>query len=134
MDPNLTDPNYAPAEPVARPSARPNVIRAARPAPTAADLARRPVARPDARPMRALLGLAGMAAAAAIATAIIRPPIGDAGTTTVEIPPVADPSVRHVTKYVQLKPGQTAPPHATVKVVPEATPRVVIVTTRQSGK
>lgn len=134
MDPNLSDPNYAPAEPVARPPARPNVVRAPRPAPSGLDVARRPAARPDARPMRAILGLTGMAAAAAIATVIIRPPSGDAGTTTVVIPQVADPSVRHVTKYVQLKPGQTAPPHATVKVVPKATPRVVIVTTRQSGK
>ena len=87
--------------------------------------------------MRAILGFTGMAAAAAIATAIIRPPAGDAGATTVVVPQVADQSaapVRHVTKYVQLKPGQTAPPNAPVKVVPQATPRVVIVTTHQSGK
>ena len=47
------------------------------PAPAGPDVARRPAARPDARPMRAILGLTGMAAAAAMATLIIRPPAGD---------------------------------------------------------
>ncbi len=45
------------------------------------------------------------------------------------------PSVRHVKRYVVLKPGQTAPPHASVLVRPTPTPRVTVVTrTRQSGK
>ena len=44
------------------------------------------------------------------------------------------PSVRHVIQYVQLKPGQTAPPKAVVKQAPAPPPRVVVVTTtRQSG-
>ena len=48
---------------------------------------------------------------------------------------VAAPSVKHVTRYVVLKPGQTAPPHASVLVRPTPTPRVTVVTrTRQSGK
>ena len=126
----------APAELVTRPPAQATAPRPPRPVPSGQDAVRRPVARPDARPMRAMLGLTGIAAAAAIATAIIRPPAGDAGTAVV-VPQVADPSaapVRHVTKYVQLKPGQTAPPNAAVKVVPKPTPRVVIVTTHQSGK
>jgi hypothetical protein len=51
---------------------------------------------------------------------------------------VADPAaapVRHVTRYVQLEPGQTAPPQASIVPAPKPTPRVVVVTTtRQSGK
>ena len=140
MDSNPIDPTDTPAEPIARPATRapvrPPAERTARPTLSGSDVPRRPVARPDPRPMRAILGLTGIAAAAAIATAIIRPPTADPGSTSVVIPQVADPtaSVRHVTKYVQLKPGQTAPPNAAVKVVPKATPRVVIVTTHQSGK
>ena len=83
------------------------------------------------------LGFTGIAAASAIATAIIQPPTGATGTTTTITQDVAGQSaapVRHVTQYVQLKPGQTAPPNATVKSVPQPTPRVVVMTTHQSGK
>ena len=110
------------------------------PAPVAAprpDVPRRPASRPDARPMRAILGFTGIAAASAIATAIIQPPTGATGITTTITQDVAGQSaapVRHVTQYVQLKPGQTAPPNATVKSVPQPTPRVVVMTTHQSGK
>ncbi|HYN48066.1 MAG TPA: hypothetical protein VER83_04320 [Candidatus Nanopelagicales bacterium] len=47
------------------------------------------------------------------------------------------PSVLHVTKYVQLKPGETAPPQSTVVVRPKPSPKVtvkVVTQTRQSGK
>ena len=48
-----------------------------------------------------------------------------------------DLPVRHVTRYVTLKPGQTAPPDSTVVVRPQPTPRVtvrIVTRTRQSGK
>ena len=95
-------------------------------------------ARPDSRPMRMLLGLTGLAALSAIATAIVSPPATtDAGTTVSQAPAqvVPAPSIKHQVRYIQLKPGQTAPPNAAVKAAPKPTPRVVVVTTtRQSGK
>lgn len=97
---------------------------------------RAPVARPDARPMRMLIGLTGVAAMSALATAVAVPPAaGQATTTVVEAQVEPSVAVTHVTRFVQLKPGQTAPPNAPVKAAPAATPRVVVVTTtRQSGK
>ncbi|HEY6058290.1 MAG TPA: hypothetical protein VIV06_09670, partial [Candidatus Limnocylindrales bacterium] len=48
---------------------------------------------------------------------------------------VPAPSVRHVVRYVQLRPGQTAPPQSTVVAAPKPSPRTVVVTTtRQSGR
>ena len=54
---------------------------------------------------------------------------------------VPEPSVLHVTRYVTLQPGQTAPPQSSVLVKPQPTPRVTVkvvkkvqVVTRQSGK
>ena len=98
--------------------------------------------RPDPGPLRVALALTGMATASALITAFLAPSAGaDAGTaattTTTTTTTVADaptPSVRHVVQYVQLKPGQTAPPAAIVKQAPAPKPRVVVVTTRQSGK
>ena len=94
-----------------------------------------PKARPDARPLRIAYGMGALAAATALVTALASPPPSSvtAGTTTVTLPADPAPSVRHVIQYVQLKPGQTAPPNAAVKVVPTPKPRVVVVTTRQSG-
>ena len=89
--------------------------------------------------MRTILGLTGLAAFSAIATAIASPPGGSTAATTTtstvqaQVAPAA--SVKHVTRYVQLQPGQTAPPQAVVKAAPAATPRIVVITTtRQSGK
>jgi hypothetical protein len=87
--------------------------------------------------MRTLIGLTSLAAMSAIATAIVSPPSGSdaATTTTVQTVVVPAASVQHVTRYVQLQPGQTAPPSAVVKAAPAATPRIVVITTtRQSGK
>jgi hypothetical protein len=101
-----------------------------------------PRSRPDPRPMRIALGLTGLAAATAMATAIMAPAstAGATGGTTAAANATTDPAtsgrqapVRHVTQYVQLQPGQTPPPQAAVKVVPTPKPQVVIVTTRQSG-
>ena len=87
--------------------------------------------------MRIAIGMTGLAAASAIATALLAPATaatgGAAGQTTVVLPAQPAAAVRHVTKIVQLKPGQTAPPQAVVRQAPAPKPRVVVVTTRQSG-
>ena len=119
-------------DPAARPApgARPTAM--ARPAPVA-----RP--RPAPRPLRIAYGMGALAAASALVTALASPSgAGPAlapaqAQTTITLPAEPLPSVRHVIQYVHLKPGQTAPPHAVVKQQPAPKPRVVIVTTRQSG-
>jgi hypothetical protein len=81
-----------------------------------------PRSRSDPGPMRLALGLGGMAALSALATAIILPPhapapvdIAAVDATDTAAPTATDtagptPTVR----YVQLAPGETAPPGATV--------------------
>jgi hypothetical protein len=113
--------------------------------------------RPDPGPIRIAVGLTGMATATALITAFLSPaagatagasggatPITVATTTDPIVAVAAEPSVRHVIRYVQLQPGQTAPPAAVVQQAPAPAtavaqpaptpkPRVVVVTTRQSG-
>jgi len=93
--------------------------------------------RPDPGPLRLAFGLTGMATATALLTAFLVPGSrADAGggtTTQVTLADAPAPSVQHVTRYVQLKPGQTAPPNAVVNQAPTPKPRIVVVTTRQSG-
>ncbi len=95
-----------------------------------------PRPRPDARPLRIAVGMGAFATASALVTALTAQGTTPAATA---IPPAAGadataPAVRHVIEYVHLKPGQTAPPQATVKAAPTPKPRVVVVTTtRQSG-
>lgn len=113
---------------------------------------RAPKARPDANPLRLMLGMAGIASASAI-TAAMLPSVMPAatadaatldgtttaaGTTQDAGTPAPSPSVLHVTRYVTLAPGQTAPPQSTVVVRPQPTPQVkvkvkVVTQTRQSG-
>lgn len=100
--------------------------------------------RPDPGSLRVLVTFAGIASASALTTAMLPSvvPVTDAagaGTALaadqITSTTVPAPSVKHVTRYVVLKPGQTAPPHASVLVRPTPTPRVTVVTrTRQSGK
>lgn len=130
-------PREAPGDPAAR-IERPEPLagavqataRPARPAPV-------PRARPDARPLRIAFGMGAVAAASALVTALASPPWAGVAPAeaqvTVTLPADPVPSVRHVTQYVQLKPGQTAPPNTVVKQAPAPKPRVVVVTTRQSG-
>lgn len=98
--------------------------------------------RPDAGPFRLMMGVVGMASAAALTTAML-PSItpqeqavqDTAATTANDVVPA--PSVQHVTRYVTLQPGQTAPPQSTVIVQPKPTPKVtvkVVTKTRQSGR
>lgn len=100
--------------------------------------------KPDANPLRLLAGLAGIASASALVTAML-PSVSPtevvvAADTTGLTAVVPEPSVLHVTKYVTLKPGQTAPPQASALVKPQPTPRVTVkvvkkvqVVTKQSG-
>lgn len=89
--------------------------------------------------MRLLYAFAGIASASAIVTVLLPSvlpagALGPGGLTLDAVAQGAAPSVRHVTRYVTLQPGQTAPPNAPVVVQPAPTPGVRIVTrTRQSG-
>jgi hypothetical protein len=97
---------------------------------------RAPHARPDPNPLRLLYAFAGIASASAIATMLLPTvlPSAATGAGTVDAAVQAPAPVQHVTRYVTLQPGQTAPPNAPVVVQPTPTPRVHIVTrTRQSG-
>jgi hypothetical protein len=83
--------------------------------------------------MRLIVGLAGLASASAIGTAIVAPP-PSFNTTDGQVAAAAQPvPVIHVVRYVHLQPGQTAPPNTVVQQAPAPAPRVVTVTTRQSG-
>lgn len=98
-----------------------------------------PRGRPDPNPMRIMIGMAGLASATALLTAMLPSVVPDqvavadaVDTTTTALGPA--PSVIHVTKVVTLEPGQTAPPNASVVVRPQPTPRIrVKVVTKQSG-
>lgn len=107
-------------------------------APTAA--VRKP--RPDPGALRIALALTGMATASALMTALL----GSATDVAVDgavgaidqgigaAPALPTASVQHVTRIVQLAPGQTAPPKSVVRQQPAPKPRVNVVVTRQSGK
>lgn len=95
-----------------------------------------PKAKPDARPMRMALGAGGIAAFSALAAAIVLPP--QPAQVIVITPPqaqVTDPApadtpmqvVRPI-QYVQLLPGQTAPPGAKVIGASAPTPVTMVVT------
>jgi hypothetical protein len=100
-----------------------------------------PKAKPDPRPMRVALGFGGIAALSALSAAIVLPPrvatttpvavdqpaltasdIAGQATTSAAPLPATSQSQRPIL-YVQLAPGQTAPPGATV-IDATAAPRV----------
>jgi hypothetical protein len=100
-----------------------------------------PKAKPDARPMRMALGAGGIAAFSALAAAIVLPPqpAQPAQVVTITTPqpqpqvtgpgPSATPlQVVRPIQYVQLLPGQTAPPGATVIGASAPTPVTMVVT------
>lgn len=89
-------------------------------------------ARPDARPMRMALGAGGIAAFSALAAAIVLPPhtapaAAQQQATDQGSSPTPIQVVRPI-QYVQLAPGQTAPPGATVIDASAPTPITVVVT------
>ena len=109
-----------------------------------------PKARPDARPMRLALTGGGIAVLSALAAAIVLPPqaaapVGLDNAQAVD-PQASAVQVQRAIRYVQLSPGQPAPPGATVIDAAAPTPLTVVVTitappqkkttvkTSQSGK
>lgn len=121
------------------------------PRPDLAGRARR--GRPDALGVRMVIGLAGLASASALTTAMLpsilpQPTLAAGAQDAAAADPTQapQPSVIHVTHVVTLAPGQTLPPDALVNqapanptpvpvATPRPTPRIVYqVVTRQSGK
>jgi hypothetical protein len=119
----------------------PRPVRApARPTrPTAPEPVRVIRQRPDPNPVRLMLGVVGLASAAALTSAMlpsITPQAAASQDTSGVSGAAAQQPVQHVTQYVTLQPGQTAPPQSTVIVPPQPTPKVVtkvVTRTRQSG-
>jgi len=122
--------------------------RASSPGAASDEARRRQPRRSEANGVRAVLGLAGLATASALATAmapsiVSRPaeaavPAPRAGAVGAPAPPVV-----RVTRVITLAPGQTPPPGAVVVgaaapvpgATPRPTPRVIVQTvTRQSGQ
>jgi len=126
-------PSIAPARPAAP------APRSAAPAPRSAA----PKSRPDPTALRIAGGFAAVAAASAMVSAMLAPaPAGSAagaaagavgGAVTAAAAAAGQPEVVHVVRYVTLKPGQTAPPQAVVQQQAAPAPRIVTVTTHQSG-
>lgn len=120
-----------------RSTARPLPPRAS--VPNAVGSGRSPVARkprPDPGPLRIAVALTGIATASALISAFLAPSVDvnastAATSTTVDAAPTD--AVKHIVRYVQLQPGQTAPPNVIVQQAPAPKPRVVVVTTKQSG-
>lgn len=121
-------------------ASEPGLTAAIEASPVQTPVGRPPVTRkprPDPDPLRIALALTGVAAASALVSAFLGPAAGTgvgATDTVVIVTPTSPGTVRHVTRIVQLGPGETAPPKAIVQPAPAPTPRVVTVTTRQSGK
>ena len=140
----MSDQRHLRPVPPTRPTTSPAGMRTDPPArPTPASRPQR--SKPDANPLRLLVGLAGVATASALVTAML-PSVSPtevvvAADTTGLTAVAPEPSVLHVTRYVTLQPGQTAPPQSSVLVKPQPTPHVTVkvvkkvqVVTRQSGK
>jgi len=84
--------------------------------------AARVVAKPNADPMRLVVGIGGMAALSALATAIFLPPQPPSPVDAAAVVPMDSPSATSTdtpgasptVRYVRLAPGESAPPGATV--------------------
>ena len=95
-----------------------------------------PRSKPDPGPMRLALGLGGMAALSALATAIILPPHAPApvdvaavdSTDTAAPTATGTPGPTPTVRYVQLAPGESAPPGATVIPAPTSSGGTLVVT------
>lgn len=143
LPPRRSSPPGTPATNVAGPArplpARPLPERPlpARPLPERAPRTARP-GTPDVRPMRVVYGASAVAAVGVIAAGLLQPvtTATTSGDPAAALPSGApDPTaqsdgsgvvVRHVIQYIQLKPGQTAPPGAKVITPGAPSPRVVV--------
>lgn len=93
-------------------------------------------AKPDARPMRMALAAGGVATLSALVAAIISPPgpvtntaVAPSQSAASQDPTVSPTDIQVVRpiRYVQLSPGETAPPGATVIDASAPTPITVVV-------
>ena len=119
----------------------------ARPTPHQAEPGRPSKARPDPTPMRMAVGIGGLATLSGLVTAIFVVPAAAPVTDAATLAPASPVTVtqQRPVVYVQLKPGQTAPPGATVidakapkpitivTLVAAPAQKTVIVHTTQSG-
>jgi hypothetical protein len=103
------------------------------PRPAMSSPVREPKKRPDPRPMRLAFGMTGLAALSTMIAAIVSPappispdPSAAVPTTAADVPTTISVPVRHVTRYVTLKPGETAPPGAKVVTKPALAPQVIV--------
>ena len=92
--------------------------------------------------MRIVYGAGAVAALSVMAVGLVQPDYAATADQTPGTDPTTEPNVaqgqgniqiRHVTQYIQLKPGQTAPPGATVIAGNAPTPRVVVTHNGPSG-
>ncbi len=103
--------------------------------------------RPNPNRLRFALGAGGIAALSALLTAIVVPPSPASPSSSVATPTVpASVTQQRPIQYVQLAPGQAAPPGASVidakapkpvtivTTVPAPAQQTVVVRTTQSGK
>lgn len=109
-------------------------------APLASPTAHAVKAKPDPRPMRFAFGAAGFAALSALTTAIVLPAqptvvapqaysTETAGTGTAYTAATGTPvALEQPVQYIQLLPGQTAPPGATVIDPDGPKPTAIVVT------
>ncbi|MEO8625268.1 MAG: hypothetical protein ABI452_01075 [Candidatus Limnocylindrales bacterium] len=125
------------------------MARSARPTPGARPLSdARPArmdsrqSKPDARPMRFVYGAGAVAAMSVMAVGLVQPDFAATADQSGASDPTAEPNavaqvpattVQHVTQYVQLKPGETAPPGAKVIAANAPTPRIVVTHNTPSG-
>ncbi len=92
--------------------------------------------------MRFVYGAGAVAAMSVMAVGLVQPDFAATADQTGGSDPTADPTavpqapgttVQHVTRYIQLKPGETAPPGARVIAANAPTPRVVVTHNTPSG-
>ncbi len=102
----------------------------ARPTPERADPGRPMKVRPDPTPMRVAVGIGGLATLSGLVTAIfVAPAVAPMPAADASVP--ATPSTitqQRPVVYVQLSPGQTAPPGATV--IDAKAPKPITIVTR----
>lgn len=108
------------------------------PGPRVPGQAHQPKARPDARPMRLAISAGGLAAFSALVTGIVLPPrqapliVQTPARTQPAAPSLAAEATpgsiqaQRPIKYVQLSPGESAPPGATVIAASAPTPITVV--------
>jgi hypothetical protein len=99
--------------------------------------------KPDPRPMRLVYGAGAVAAMSVMAVGLVQPDSAATADQTAVFDPTSDPSsvaqaggptVQHITEYVHLRPGESAPPGATVIAPNAPTPRVVVTHNAASGQ